>query len=319
MLPNILPAASGALLLLCGFRAIAAESLEERLRASNIPIQKFTGLELRQEITSYAISEGDPFLLAYYVDDRSGRLQPPLHVIRFARKTEDLRRADLADIEALFQGEVRMDCLGSALGIREYHDTIFIETHRGPSAGCVIVLSSVLSFKAVLSGWLLGLLGSDYAIVRRSEVHFQSVQPLHIEVFDLKRNRSVEVYPPKEDGVRRQYSRLIQPRISEKWCMEHNAQCDPENFDTGLIGGLAVNEVAKVLGFEAKFDAAGFGDAAEKQVRPRSVLYIFRERGGKWQHREFDPVELRRRFGVLSIQELVTRNPDAAFEPVTRK
>lgn len=147
-----------------------------------------------------------------------------------------------------------------------------------------------------------------------------SVHPLHIEVFDLKRNRSIEVYPPNEDGLRRQYSRLIiQAGISEKWCMENNAQCDPENFDADVKSGLAVNEAARVFGFEAQFDAAGFGDAAEKQVPPRSVLYVFRERGGTWQHREFDPVELRGRFGVSSIQELVSRNPHAAFEPVTPK
>lgn len=305
----------GVLLFFWSSFSISAESLAETLLASKIPIQKFTEQELRQEIASYAISEDDPFLLAYYVDDRLGGLQPPLHVIRFARRTEELRRADLTDIGALFQGDVRMNCLGSALRIREDHGTIYIETHLTPSAGCIIVLSPVLSFKTALSGWLLGFLGSDYAIVRRSEIHFQSVHPLHIGVLDLKRNRSVEVYPPKEDNLRREYSQLIQPHITKQWCMDNNAPCDPENFDTELNGGLAVNETARVFGFEATFDASGFGESAEKQVRPRTVTYIFRERGGKWQYREFDPAELRRRFGVLGLQELVTRNPGAVFDP----
>lgn len=307
------------LLFLCGSCATAAESLGERLRVSNVPVQRFAEPELRRQITSYAISEGDPFLLAYYVDDGSGGLHPPLHVIRFARKTEDLQRADLPEIGALFQGDHRMDCLGSALRIRQRDDTIYIETHVGPSAGCVIILSSLLSFKAATSGWLLGLLGSDYAIIRRSEIHFMSVQPLHIDVFDIAHNRSVEVYPPKEDVLRQQYSHLIQARISERWCMENNAQCDPDNFDTDINGGIVVNEAARAFGFEAIFDAGGFGEAAQKQVPSQRVLYIFRERGGAWQHHEFDPAELQGRFGALSMQELVTRNPDAAFEPVTRK
>jgi len=61
----------------------------------------------------------------------------------------------------------------------------------------------------------------------------------------------------------------------------------PENFDASLGGAVALNEAAKVFGFEAKFDAAGFGDAAEKQVPARTVAYIFRERGGTWEHRNF--------------------------------
>jgi hypothetical protein len=206
-----------------------------------------------------------------------------------------------------------MDCLGSALRIREHHGTVYIETHGGPSAGCVVLLSSVLSYKAALSGWLLGLLGSHYAIVRRGEVHFMSVHPLHIEVYDLSRDRSIEIYPPKEDELRRQYSRSIQLHLSEKWCRENNAQCNPENFDTELSGGLVVNEPARVFGFEARFDAAGFGDDAGEQVPPRNAAYIFRERG-TWEHRELEPGELRTRFGVSSIQELVAQNPDAAFE-----
>ena len=317
---KIFTAAVGTLLLLCGFRALAAETLGETLGAANVPTREFSGPELRQNITSYAIARGDPFLLAYYVDDGSGRLQPPLHVIRYSRGTEDLRRADLRDIAALFQGLVQMDCLGSALGVREYRDTFYIETHGGPSAGCVVVLSSALSIKAALSGWLLGLVGPDYAILRGSEIHFMSVTPLHVEVYDLKRNRTVEVYPLKEDGLRRQYSRsIIRAGISEKWCMENNAQCDPGNFDTEVKGGLAVNEAAKVFGFEAEFDAAGFGDGGQRQAPPRSVVYVFREHDGAWQHREFEPAQLRGRFGVSSIQELVAQNPLAAFEPVTRK
>jgi hypothetical protein len=319
MPPKILRAALGVLLCLCGFRAYAAESLGSTLLAANIPTQKFAEPELHQAITSYAVSHGDPFLLAYYVDDGSGRLHSPLHVIRYAHKTEDLRRADVQDIEALFQGQVRMDCLGSALRVRESHETIYIETHGGPSAGCVIVLSPALAVKTALSGWLLGTLEPDYAILRHSEIHFKAVTALHVEVYDTKRNRTVEVYPPKQDRLRQQYSRLIAPHISDKWCMVNDAECDPQDFDTDVMGDVAVNEAAKVFGFEAEFDAEGFGDAAKQQVSPRSVVYVFRQRGGLWQSRELEPAQLQRRFGVSSVQELVTRSSNAAFEPARRE
>ena len=142
-----------------------------------------------------------------------------------------------------------------------------------------------------------------------------SVAPMHIGAFDVKRNQSTEVYPYQDDPQRREFSRLIKPHISGKWCMEHNAECDPENFDTGLLGTVIVNETAKVFAFQAEFDAAGFGDAAEKQVPPRTVAYLFRERGGKWEHREFQWQQFQRLLGGMSFEELIGKKPDLAFQP----
>jgi hypothetical protein len=155
--------------------------------------------------------------------------------------------------------------------------------------------------------------------VRSSEIHFASVSPLHIAVYDLVRNRSVQVFPPEADGFRQQYSVLIEPHISRTWCMESNAQCDPTNFDTDIVGQLAINEATRAFGFEARFDARGFGEDTEKQVAPRTVAYIFRERAGKWQYREFEPRQVRSRFGVSDISDLVTRIPDAPFEDAVVK
>lgn len=297
-----------------GIAILAAETLEDTLRTAKVPTQQFPASELGRKITSYAISDDDPFLLAYYVDDGSGLLQPPLRVIRYDRATGNLQRGDIGNASALFQGEIAMNCLGSALEIRECRDIIYVDTHYNPSAGCVIVLSSRLEFKAALSGWLLGFVGADGAILRRSEVHFMSVHPMHIAVFDVGRNQSTEIYPYKDDPQRRQYSRLIAPHISEEWCVENNAQCDPENFDTDLRGNVIVNENAKVFAFQAQFDAAGFGPRAEKQVPPLSVAYIFRERGGRWQHREFQQQQLQRLLGGISLDELIAQKPDLFFQ-----
>jgi hypothetical protein len=276
---------------------------------------------LSGKITSYAISVDDPFLLAYYNDDGSGRLRPPLHIIRYDHETKNLRRADVRDIEALFQGQIPMDCLGSALRIREHRGTIYIETHHNPSAGCVIVLSSELSVKTALSGWILGFLGADYAILRGSEVHFMSFHPMHIEVFDLKQNRLQEVYPIENDPQERQFSRLIEkwwrenktPSI-EKWCRENNSPCAAEGFDADLKGELAVNEAAGVFGFEAEFRAAGFYESTKEPIPPRTAAYIFREHAGTWEHREFSARQLRSLFGGMGIQELVAKKPDLVFK-----
>lgn len=313
MLRKIIPAVTSLLFLAVGPGNLAAETLSDALRTADVPAQQFTAAELGRNITSYAIGGGGTYLLAYYTDDGSGTLQPPLHVIRYDRAKDDLRRADLRDAHALFQGAIPMDCLGSADAIREYRGVIYIDTHVNPSAGCVIVLNSELSLKAALSGWLIGLLGSDYAILRGSEVHFMSVHPMHIEVYDLKRNRLAEVYPYSGDPQRREFSRLIEPLISRKWCMEYYARCDPEIFDTNLKGNVAVNETSRAFGFEAQFDAAGFGETVLQQVPPRVAVYVFRERAGTWEHRQFEPGQFKRLFGGMSIEELVSRNPDLAF------
>ena len=192
-------------------------------------------------------------------------------------------------------------------------DVIYIDTHLNPSAGCVIVLSSTLAYKAAASGGLLALVGADYTIVAGSEIHLMSVHPMHIEILDVKPNQSTQVYPYKDDPQRRQFSLLIEPHISEKWCIEANAQCDPDNFDVDLQGNVIVNEAAKAFGFLAKFDAGGFGDTAEKQVTPRTVAYIFRERGGRWEHREFGGSRLQRLLSGTSFDQLVAANPDSLF------
>jgi hypothetical protein len=305
---------AGFLLCTGGVIRSTAETLQDTLRDANVPTRQFPAPDLGAKITSYAISNDEPFLITYYVDDGSGLLQPPLRIIRYDRAAGDLRRAELRDITALFQGQIPMNCLGSALSIREYRGMIYIDTHYNPSAGCLIVLSSRLAFRGALSGWLLGLMGAEYAIVQSSEIHFMSVHPMHISVLDLKRNQPVQVYPFKNDPQRRQFSHLIEPHISEKWCVEFNAQCDPENFDTDLKGHVTVNESARVFGFEAQFDATGFGDAAAKQVQPRTVAYIFRRRGGTWEHREFQGGQLQGLLGGMSIEELISQKPNLAFD-----
>ncbi len=292
---------------------LPVQTLQQTLQAANVPVSDFPASELSQKISSYAISQGNPFLLAYYVDDGSERLVPPLHVIRYDRATGALRRADLREITALFQGTIPMDCLGSALDIREQRGTIYIGTHYNPSAGCVIVLSSELVFRRALSGWLLGLMGSQYAILQESEIHFMSVHPMHIAVYDVRRDQSIEVYPYRGDPQRRQFADSIRPTISRKWCMDYAAQCDPENFDTTLLGYVIVNESARVFGFRAQFDAAGFGPAAERQVRPRTIAYVFRERGGRWEHREFREQPIQRLLGGMKFDELIRSEPELVF------
>lgn len=295
---------------------VAAETLGSVLRSRHVSTNQFAEAELAQKITSWAASsDEEPFLLAYYTDDGSGLLRAPLHIIRYDSKTRNLRRADLQEIAALFDGTVRMDCLGSALAIGEHRGVIHINTHGGPSAGCLLLLSQQLALKTTLSGWLLGMVGDEYALVQRSEIHFAAVHPMRIAVYDLRREQAAGVYPPVQDTYRRQFSRALQSHMpSDDWCRIANAQCDPRNFDAELVDTVAVNEAAKVFGFVARCDAGGFGDEGATPVKPLEVAYVYRLRAGRWEHREFLPERLMDLFGVETVGELVSRKPQAAFE-----
>jgi hypothetical protein len=292
----------------------AAETLRDTLQAADVPTQDFSDATMDEKITSYAISTAEPFLLAYYTDDGSGLLKPPLHLVRFLRGTNELRKAALQNATAEFEAGVDIDCLGSALSIFENVGTIYVETHISPSAGCVLVLSPTLEFRQGLSGWLLGLMGSDYAIMRRSETHTNSPTPMRIAMFDLKQKQLADVYPFKNDVQRLRFSRLIKRYISKSWCREYVLDCDPNTFDTEVKGALVVNAAAKTFGFEAEFDAAGFSATSEIQVPSRVVGYVYRRHGAIWEHRELEPGQLQDLYGIATIKELVTTKPNAAFE-----
>jgi len=302
------------LLFLTVTAAPAGETLRSALQAANIPVEAFSSSELARPITSYAVSNDDPFLISYYVDDGSGMLKRPLYVVRYDLQTGDIRRGEVRTATALFQGSVPEDCLGSALSIREHDGRVFIDTHDTPSAGCVIVLSAKLGFETALSGGILGFIGPDCLILRGSEIHFMSVHPLHLTVLDLQRNRSTPIYPYAGDAQRRLFSDLIDSLMSDTWCRENNAQCDPDNFDVDISGAVVINEAARTFAFQARFDAAGFGDAALKRVPPRTVAYFFRERAGRWEHREFSEPRLRRLLAGATLTRFIAEHPSAAFQ-----
>jgi len=293
-----------------------AETLRSLLQSHRVPTGQFSDSDLAQPITSWAASSGEqPFLLAYYTDDGSGLLRAPLHVTRYDPASRNLRRGDLLETTALFAEGLPVNCLGSALSIGEHHGFIHIDTHVTPSARCVLLLSRQLVLWKALSAGLLGVVGEDRAIVEEGEIHFAAVHPLRIAVYDLRRDRLTEVYPPAEDPYRRQFSRALQAHMpGDDWCRTQDAACDPQNFDAELADQVAVNEAAKVFGFVARFDAGGFGDEAGEQVQPLAIAYVYRLRHGRWEHREFPAGQLVSLFDVETVDELVSRNPQTAFE-----
>ncbi len=292
---------------------VAAGTLGDTLREAKVPLDAFSAAEIGRPITSYAIATGDPFLLAYYVDDGSGRLAAPLRILGYWRRTKQIRRGELSRVTALSQGATPAGCLGSALSIRESAGVVLLETHLSPSAGCLILLDSQLRLDSAFGGWIVAQLSPLHLLLRASEVHFLPVHPVRLQVLDLVTRSTEDIYPSLRDELRAQYSRLIRDRISPQWCMDHNAQCDPENFDVEITGAVASNERARVFGFRARFDATGFGESVTSRVPPQNVVYLFRHDGAHWRYHEFTDAEFQRRFGTSDLEQFILRTPEAAF------
>jgi len=305
-------------LYLCTLLPACGETLGDVLQAHSAPIAAFTRSELEARITSWAASgTDDPFLLAYYEDDGSGFLNPPLRVIRYDHSGQVLR-ASLVEANAEFEAGVPMNCLGSVNSVSELPGAILLETHKNPSAGCVLVLSPQLALKASLSGRVLAVMRSECVIVQKSEVHFAPVHPMRIEVYDLRRSSLTSVYPPPKDEQRVAYSRALAATMDQAWCAANNASCDAREFENGLKGALHLNDLAMVFGFVAEFSPRSFGEKAAEGVGARDVAYVFRRRGEHWEHRAFPADDVGRLFGVTNLETLVRDKPEAAWQRPSR-
>jgi hypothetical protein len=151
-------------------RPSAGETLADAIRARGLTPSSQMLPNLDRHITSYAILQNaDGFLIAYYVDDGSGALTEPLFVDRYdavghAWTSTKITRADPKVADSW--------CLGSAVSIRASPHGYYLGTHLNPSAGCTIVLSRDLAVQAVLTGWMLAVLGDGTVVYQRSQVHF---------------------------------------------------------------------------------------------------------------------------------------------------
>jgi len=280
------------------------ETLGEVLGAAGVPTAQFRQAELDDTIYSFAVAASDPFLLAYYAKADQGVAEPIMRLVRFPRGGV-LQRGTLQGVSADFAKDLKIPCIRPAIEIIEVRGRIFLKTHDNPSAGCELILDTSLKLKVASSGWRLGLMG-DYAIVRKSIVHFAWTHPTKLSVIDLKRGVETAVYPYPNDPLRSQFARLIRPHINMDWCRVNNHSCDPMNPDTNPAGDVAVNESTGIFGVEIKFEAWG-DEAVAKKVPLMSVTYLFRLRNGQWEHREFLSSRLERLFGTKTVKELVKK------------
>ncbi len=268
--------------ILCG------ETLGAVLTANKLPPDLITENERQQPITSFAVStENSRFLLAYYDDDGSGGLPLVLHVLRYDQQTGDLRRTDLHGIEIPFHilhevmTRVSSNCMGSALNISEKAELVVIHTHINPSAGCALILTSDLSFIAGLGGGVLATIDGNIIFVENT-IHFAPTHPARISAYNLHQKKLASIYPTETDAGRKQFSTEPQNHLaSPSGCREQNISCDPENVSAD-IQHVTINETEKSFEFDAQMTPEGFGEDAERSIKPKTIHYICSMKDSKW-------------------------------------
>ncbi len=277
-----------ATLTLCLAPALSCETLGNVLAARNVAADNVAANDLEQPITSFAVSaDNSPFLIAYYDDDGSGSLPSVLHVLRYDKRTHDLRRTDLHGADVPFHGfhgvmeQVSNTCMGSVLAVSERQGFITIETHINPSAGCVLVLTPDLHFNAGLWGWVLARLDGEI-ILRDNMIHFAKIHDARLSLYDPRERKTASIYSAYADDARQHFSAELKKHLpSSEWCASENNPCDPKSFSTD-IDHVIVHEQERSFEFDARMDADGFGEDAAQSVPPKTVHYICRQSEGRW-------------------------------------
>jgi hypothetical protein len=297
--------------LLIGAGSSSSHTLKEALADKHLPIAAARLINMDKNITSWAeLDDANQFVIAYYVDDGTGRLQPPLYLDRYDKKRGEWKSAALSDTEP-GDGAVDTPCFGSVLSVQAAGNRLFLETHINPSAGCLLVLSAEFKLEASLYGWLLGRLGEDRLVYQRSEVHFAPIHPAEIALFDLRTKRDVAIFPPKPDSSIRQ-ARTLQLRDfykgNEEWCNKKNDPCDPKHFDSTVQGPVATSGTDAALAFLISYEQIQLveGDV-QKPSGPQDVLYVYRRADdeAKMEYREMLLSDAKARFGDVALQNLL--------------
>ncbi|HXY24483.1 MAG TPA: hypothetical protein VEI73_07510 [Candidatus Acidoferrum sp.] len=298
--------------LFCGAARIAsADTLKEALASKNLPTVGAKLANLEKNITSGAeLDDADQYVIAYYLDDGTGELNPPLFIDRYDRKSREWKSGSLPEAKGK-STDIDDLCYGSVLNVQAASGRLLLDTHINPSAGCLLVISPDFKLEASLSGWLVGRLGNDLLLYERSQVHFAPVHPAEIAVYDLRTKRDATIFPPKEPTPVRQ-ARVAQLgefyKPNEAWCHKNDDPCDPESFDSDLQGPVVTNDADAAVAFLISYEQIQLAQGdVQKPSGPKDILYVYRrvDNESKMQTREMTVADAKTRFGDVPLRQLL--------------
>ena len=294
--------------------------IQDVLKAACVPFPPNPSLDTGLPITSYELfNNSSQFVLAYYVANGSDLLEPPLRLLHYDKLNGVWSTAQFSDIETEAQPDLKAPCLGSAVGITEAGDMFYVGLHLSPSAECLLVLSHDLTLKKTLYGWPVAHFSSGAIVLQKSMVHFAPTHPLELSLFEPASGKLTPIYPSQIDPFRTDYVRRLQVEIplSDR-CEGENCEPNPERFDNDFAsfcaaGGcktqIATNDKTGAFAFIAHFSANGFLRFDELKSSPQwseQVVYVYRIFPGPIAYRAFRPSDMKERFGVTSLDDLLS-------------
>ncbi|MGB8474220.1 MAG: hypothetical protein WCE61_09065 [Candidatus Acidiferrum sp.] len=286
------------------------KTLRVLLVAEHLPLDADTLHNLDQVITSGAeLNDPAQFAIAYYVNDSTGLLKPPIFIDVYDRHAERWKSGRIETAVAKWQG-ADVDCFGSVLAITAISDFLALETHINPSAGCELILSHDLKLKASLYGWIVGHFGDGGILYQRSEVHFATVHPAEIAMYDPATGKDITIFPHKPfQAVRLQEIEELREffKTHQEYCRKANDPCDPEYFDSDIKGNIVTDDREHALAFVVSYDIQGYGQSEDKPGGPSEVVYVYRyvNDEAKLEYREMLWSDVKARAGDVKLENLV--------------
>jgi hypothetical protein len=303
-------AAGLALAALLGRAQGEGKTLREVLAAEKLPLDANTLHNLDAKISSGAeLHDAEQFVTAYYVLDSTGQLNPPIFVDVYDRSAGRWKSGEIKAAVAKDES-VDVDCFGSVLAIAAFPDSLVLETHINPSAGCELVLSRDLKLKTSLYGWMVGHFVDGGIVYHRSQIHFATVHPAEIAFYDPATGKDFTIFPHRP--LRQVRLQLIEElreffKTHQDYCQKANDPCDAESFDSSLEGKVVTDDREHAVAFIISYDLEGYGQSDDKPGGPSEVVYVYRHVNdeAKMEYREMLWSDVKERVGNVPLARLV--------------
>jgi hypothetical protein len=286
------------------------KTLRQELAEQHLPLDAEKLPNLDKTISSGAeLNDAAQFVIAYYLLDSAGQLNPPIFVDLYDRSAGQWRSGSIGAAAAKWEG-LDVDCLGSVLQVQAIADSYVLETHINPSAGCEIILSGEMKVKTALYGWIVGHFGDGGILYHRSQVHFATVHPAELALYDPATEKDFTLFPHKPfQEIRLQEIKELGEFYSAHadYCQKANDPCDAEYFDSSIEGKVATDDREHAAAFVVSYELQGYGQDEKKPGGPAKVVYVYKHVNdeAKIEYREMSWDDVRARAGNVPLEKLV--------------
>ena len=286
------------------------KTLREVLAAEKVPLDAETLRNLDAKISSGAeLNDAQQLVIAYYLLDATGQFSPPMFVDVYDRGAGRWKSGEIKAAAGKEEG-ADDNCFGSVLAVESFPEFYALETHINPSAGCELILTRELKVKASLYGWIVGHFGDGGIVYHRSQVHFATVHPVEIAIYDPTTEKDFNIFPRKPfQQVRLQLMEELREffKTHQDYCKKADDPCDPEEFDSSLEGKVVTDDREHAVAFIISYELQGYGQDEHKPGGPSEVVYVCRHVNdeAKMEYREMLWSEVRERAGNVPLEKLV--------------